>query len=220
LTRPGAVQSTPRDKLRAAISAFAEETQRLAALEAARQRAHSDKFDAQDRLAAAEAELEAARQGEPIAQAYAYARGEPVTDDRNLAEANAEVERQRRAVAQADMIERTLASEIHGIEARLTLRRHDLQQAKAEVILAAAEFQAFLRQLAAAWARLRSLKIIGVDIILSAFQGYAPANIMSTIQASEPLEDRIGWAIDEPLIEEWRSALAALAADADAQLPG
>ncbi len=71
----------------------------------------------------------------------------------------------------------------------------------------------------AAWATLRSFMIIGEDVI-GACKGYAPASVMSRLHRSEPLAERVGYAVDSVLIEHWRNAFRELAAhNADVQLP-
>jgi hypothetical protein len=218
LTRPGAVQSTPRDKLRAAISAHAEETHRLAALEQARERARTEKHAARDHLIEAEADLDEARQAEPQALAYAFANNQPI-DDGLLAEKQAELDTQARAVHRAERVEQAIEAEIEESERRLHRREHDKRAVLAEVVCNSSEFQAILQAQAQAWAVLRTMRHIGIELVLPACAGYAPNAVYSKLQNVEPLENRVGWDIDEKLIEEWRSALAQLATDADAALP-
>ena len=70
-----------------------------------------------------------------------------------------------------------------------------------------------------AWATLRSFMIVGEDLI-GACHGYAPASVMSRLHRSGPLAERVGYAVDNDLIEQWRRAFAELAAhNADVQLP-
>jgi hypothetical protein len=62
------------------------------------------------------------------------------------------------------------------------------------------------------------LRIIG-DAIIDACHGYCPTSVMSTIQRSEALAERVGYDVDALLIEAWRSKLAELANNSDTVLP-
>jgi hypothetical protein len=218
LTRPGAAQSTPRDRLRLAIASLTEEINRLNALTEAQHRARDQKHAARDRLIEAEADLDEAKQAEQGALAYAYVNNEPLSDGL-LAEKQAELDTQARAVQRAERVEQAIEAEIAESERRLHEREHAKRSALAEVVTTSPEFNAVLKGLSEAWKALRTYRFVGIDLVLTACQGYAPNPLYSKLQAVEPLENRMGWAIDDDLIMAWQSALANLVTDADAELP-
>jgi hypothetical protein len=220
LQRPGSIP-TARDKLRTAINSLAEEKLRLDSLEAARGRARHDRHTAQDRLVAAEAELDEARRAEQGELAYAFANQQEYSHGLLLAEKQAELDRQGRAIEQAERVEAALASEIEQAEARMRRCVHAHRDALAQVITSSPEFQnTILAGLKEAWAQIRTLRHIGVELVLGACAGYASAAVMSELQRTEPIEPRQGFDIDEQLIERWRASLAELAVNSEAELPG
>ena len=110
--------------------------------------------------------------------------------------------------------------ELTGAERRIARRQYEVNEAGAEFILGSDEFAQFLDRLHQAWRDLRSVTIVGGELI-AACRGYMPAAIMSRLQRSEPLAERVGYAVDNALIEQWRRAFAELAAgNADVRLPG
>ncbi len=133
--------------------------------------------------------------------------------------AQAAVEAAERSIEHWAEVEAACSGELAGAERRINRRRPECNEAGAEFLIASDEFAAFMNRLDAAWATLRSSMIVGEDLI-GACHGYAPASVMSRLRRSEPLLERVGYAVDNALIEQWRRAFAELAAGkADVQLP-
>jgi hypothetical protein len=142
-----------------------------------------------------------------------------MTDGLLIAEKQAELDLQGRKLRQAEEIERTLSAEISQSRSRVRLLRIDLSQAGATLICSSEAFVGYLNALDKCWRRLRSLSILGW-LIIEGCQGYMDARLMNTIQRSEPLDERVGYALNDTLIEGWRAALAELAAgNGDVLLP-
>ncbi len=221
LRRPGADASnetSPRDKLRAAIDALSEEQARVDALTTGQRQAQSNLWAARDQLASARTELDRARHTDRADLAYAFLEGKS-RDTANITAAEAAVEAAERAIKHWSDIEQACASELRGAENRISRRRHEVSEAGAEFLIASDEFAAFMDGLDRAHATLRSYTIIGENLI-EACHGYCPASVMSRLRRSEPLLERVGYAVDGDFIEQWRRAFAELAAlNADVQLP-
>jgi hypothetical protein len=215
LQRPG---PSPRAKLRQAIEAHAEEKHRLDALTEAQSRARSEQHMAQTALTEAEEALHEARQAERANIAFAYANNQSF-DDALIAEKSAELDLQRRKRQRAEQVEAAIEAEIQQSQQRLRRREHDRRSALADVVCGSAELAQVMNDTSAAWARLRTLRAVFVAA-MNACSGYMPARLMANGQASETLEDRVGYDIDRVLIERWSAALSALASDSDAGLPG
>lgn len=70
-----------------------------------------------------------------------------------------------------------------------------------------------------AWTTLRSLRAVG-DAIAHATAGQLPVDWLARYQETQPLQaDRVGYPVNQDLISQWQSALAALVQDADTELP-
>ncbi len=218
LRRPSDPPLSPRDKLRAAIDALNEEQERVNALSTGQEEAQRNMWTARDQLTSAKTGLDSARRTDKQSLAYDFVMGKPrSTVDVSAAEAL--VEAANRAIGHWEDIEAACASELSGAEKRISRRRHEVNEAIADFLIASPEFAAFLDGLDRAWATLRSYSIIGEDLI-GAGKGYVPASVMSRLRRSEPLLERVGYAVDGDFIEQWRRAFAELAAgNSDVRLP-
>jgi hypothetical protein len=93
-----------------------------------------------------------------------------------------------------------------------------VQAALAQVIESSPEFTALCTEIEKAWLRLRTLKVTG-DHILTACHGNLSATAYRAIQASEPLERRVGYDVDDAFFDRWSGALQRLTLDASTALP-
>jgi len=96
----------------------------------------------------------------------------------------------------AEEIEQALAAEIQQAQFRLRRRQSELNEVVGNAICSRDAFADFLSELGNAWIRLRSLKIIG-DAIIDGCRGYCPTSVISTIQRSKTLAERVGLAVDD-----------------------
>ncbi len=220
LRRPGAVEPvlTPREKLRQAIDAFNEEQARVAALTEGQRSAQTNLWAAQQQLSGAKADLDRTRHARRQELAYAFIEGKSA-DTANIAAAEAAVEAAERTIQHWGDIEAACSTELAGAERRINRRQHEFNEAAADFIIAWDAFAGFMDRLDDAWKNLRSCAIVGEDLI-QACHAYCPASVMSRLQRSEPLAERVGYAVDNILIENWRRAFAEFAAhNPDVQLP-
>lgn len=219
LRRPADPPLAPRDRLRAAIVAFEEEQNRVNALAEGQRQAQSNLWAAREQLNGANTDLDRARRRtDKQALAYSFIEGKS-RDTVDITAAEAAVEAANRQIGHWEDVEAACAAELRGAEQRISRRRHEVNEATADFLIASPEFAALMDQLDAAWRNLRSVTIVGEDLI-GACHGYAPASVMSRLHRSEPLAERVGYAIDSELIENWRRAFAELAAhNSDVQLP-
>ena len=115
-------QSQARERLRSAIAALQEDSDRIAALESGRQRASENQRTAQQALIEAESALQQAGRIEPEHLAYSFIAGETI-DRLPIAEAQAQFDRAKSELEHIEEIQQALESEIQRAQGRLHLRR-------------------------------------------------------------------------------------------------
>ncbi len=216
LPRP---EAPPREKLRQAIAALDEERARAQALSDGQRTAQQNLWAARAELNAVQAELTRAHHLDTADIAYEFIADRP-REYEKVAAAEAAVTAAERSIAHRSEVGAACTTELTGAERRIARRQHEVNEAGADFLLSSEAFADFMTGLDDAWARLRSFVIIGGEII-GACRGYCPGSIMSTLKRSEPMAERVGYAVDSEFIENWRAALASLnAGNADVQLPG
>jgi hypothetical protein len=141
-----------------------------------------------------------------------------LVDQQTLTETTTTIQHYRSEQDRLTEIDRALENEIAQAQVRLRQRRYDLHAVMADVVTQSDEYLALLEHLNAAWIRLRSLRI-ACSQIQSLLAGYLPHEFETRWQAVEPLEDRVGYDVDENLIQSWTQAMHQLATDADTPLP-
>jgi hypothetical protein len=216
---PNDQQSEARSRLRQALAAVHEEEDRIQALEAGQSRAHEAVRHSRQAILDAEQSLRGLRTVEPTRLAFAFINGEELQDRQTVGEAEALLDRLKSEHAHSQEIDQALEGELRSAETRLRLRRGALYQALSELICSSPELEDLFADLEQTWARLRGLRKC-FDHITTALHGQMPAKLMSRWQVSPPLDPSIiGYPLDEQRYRRWASALEALLADADAELP-
>jgi hypothetical protein len=219
LRRPQSSSQSPnRDTLRAAIAANKAESDRLTALEQGQLRAIDQRRLAYTAMQEAEAALSEARRQDPVDSAYAFVNQE-IGDRQDLIQKEALLDRCRKEHDRLTEIETTLQGEITQGQARLRSCQRDVHAAMAEVVTQSPEYLHLLDEIDASWMKLRSLRCAAIQV-QTGLRGYLPQEFERRSQAVQPLEERIGYDVDELLIKSWAGALSRLAEDPDARLPG
>jgi hypothetical protein len=149
---------------------------------------------------------------------YSFVNNEVVDFDHDLKLAQGAVDSAQAQLRQADAIADALEQEIQHVTGTLARRQAELRQALANLVADSPAFTALLKANDEAWQRLRSIRVC-FGAIHDIVGAYIPQNISSRWQAVEPLDERIGYEVDQDLIGAWREALQALLQDADAELP-
>jgi hypothetical protein len=111
-----------------------------------------------------------------------------------------------------------LTTEIEASQRRLARRTYERKEHVAAVVLASPEFEALIANIEAAWQRLRSLRVVFNDSVMSAIGGHVPQSTILDAMASRPLEERVGHPVNE-MPTAWAAALEALLTDPQASLP-
>ena len=221
LSRPGDQidqQRQARDRLRNALAAQAEERDRHDFLAAGKDRAEAELREATAALANAKDDLTTARRKQPAELAYSFAAGHETLQLRHsIAEASAMVERRDSEVQHYREILDALAKEIEQVEVRLRNHQSRVHEALASVIATSTEFATFCDDLDKTWLRQRSLKV-AADAIMVACHGNLPTDIYRRLQAAQPLEERVGYPVED-IVARWQGALARLLTSADTALP-
>jgi hypothetical protein len=207
-----------RDALLQAIAALQVETQRLHTLEAARQRAREESWHIATRLQEARQALEFAKADAPRALAYQFANGDTDTISAPLEAAEREVDRctaeERRIVQIGDALDH----ELRQVTSRLNHAQTRVHEALALVVCNSDEFKNLIAAHRKAWFTLRSIKE-ALRVIRRSLGGHIFHEFDTEPEIAEPLSPRIGYPVDEKLVEGWRESLARLAEDPDADLP-
>jgi hypothetical protein len=206
-----------RAALRLAIANHKGELERLDALTQGLRRAQDQARNTNYQLTTAQAHIERLNREESINLAYRFVNGE-ASDSQQLAQTHATLERAQDELTQIVRVETALSAEIGESQRRLQSRQRELHEAVAVAICSSQEFADLLSLIEEAWQWLRSLRIVFNETI-TACRGNMPAALMSRGQAAQPLEERVGYPINEELVGSWRAALALLPQDADAALP-
>lgn len=219
LTRPVDIQ-VHRDKLRQVIAAINEDTARLDGLSDARERALSEMRAVNLEISERQEKLKIIRVDEPITAAYRFAnfdliglgsKHEITQAEQALSKAQAHSQRLSEIIA-------ALESEISTAETRLARLEHSRLQALADLLAASPEFLNLFDEIKTAWGRLRSLKVT-LSHVDKELHGYLNTNLQKLYQYAEPLEERVGYSVDEHLVTSWARSLQQLRDDADAVLP-
>jgi hypothetical protein len=210
-------QSTSRERLRSAIAALREGSDRIAALEAGQERASENYRTAQQALIEAESVLQQAGRIEPERLAYTFITGETI-DRLPIAEAQVQLDRAKSELGHVEAIQQALESEIQRAQGRLRLRRASMYEALADVVCGSPEFARLFSELDNAWARLRGLRKC-FSAIQQALSGHMPGPLMSRWQTVVPLDYDLSYPLDEQPADLWSEALERLLTDPDAVLP-
>jgi chromosome segregation ATPase len=214
LRRP---QAPPRERLRTAIGRVTEESNRLNGLEDGQRRAQERLRTARQTLEEAEAALRKLQQNSPTELAYAFANNE-LADQQALTETTTTIDHHRQEQDRLVGIDEALSNEIAQSQVRLRQRQRDLYSVMADVVITSDEYTSLLAEIDATWVRLRSLRVAAIQI-QTGLRGYLPTEFERRTQAVEPLEERVGYPVDEDLVRPWAQALSRLSTDADTPLP-
>jgi hypothetical protein len=186
---------------------------------AARERAREQSWHTASALGEARTALDTARRGERKRLAAAAISGEDPGAD-PIAAAQAAV---AAAGTEAERIEKTeaaLDAEIRDTEGLLADQRRIRYAAIAAIVVVSPAYAELLAQHVDAWVRLRTVKA-ALTAVVDATHGQLPERYISQVARTEPLAaDRIGFPIDRRFVDAWAGALAALATDSEARLPG
>jgi hypothetical protein len=209
-----------RDQLLQAIAAMREEEQRQQALAAGREKAREQSWAVAAQIREAEAALKDAQVNEPIRLAYDFAAG---IDSTTIWPVEAAQDTLAKEQAEYDRIlhlEQVLDSELSQIRGRLRECQSQLNAALAALVCNSEAFHSLFRAQTAAWARLRGIRKCFREIE-RACNGYMPAEYSDSWQATVSLNlDAINLPTEDAPAQVWRAALAELAIDPDAELPG
>jgi len=219
LSRPRSVDdlSTSRERLRSAIAALREDSDRIAAFESGQERASENQRTAHQAPSEAESVLRQTGRIEPEHLAHSFITGETI-DRLSIAEAQAQLDRAKSELGHIEEIQQALESEIHRAQGRLRLRRDSMYEALADVVCGSSEFARLFSELDDAWARLRGLrKCFGA--IQQALSGHMPGPMMSRWQTVVPLDYDLSYPLDEQPADLWSQALERLLTNPDAVLP-
>jgi hypothetical protein len=208
-----------RDKLRQAITAHREEAARLHALEQAQARSQDNVRAARSVLTPAETNLVKTSEVSPQALAYSFVNNAVLDIEHDVKLAESVVERAQTELRQAESINDALEQEIGHVQNRLARRKSDLHEALANLVCDSPAFAQLLKANDEAWHRLRSIRVC-FGAIHDIIGMHLPQSVSNQWQLTQPLEDRVGYAVDQQLIGAWREALRALLQDPDAPLPG
>lgn len=124
-------------------------------------------------------------------------------------------------------MERTLRKEVHDVELRVNHHGSAVKQALTNVVCTSPEFLTLFDERDQGWIRLRTLCAVFLEI-LHACAGNMPDKLRMRFLATEPLEAGlkyrgdngiVPYRVDDDLLNAWKEALAALANNADAELP-
>jgi hypothetical protein len=219
LSRPRSVndQSQARERLRRAIAALQEHSDRIAALESGRDRASENQRTAQEALIEAQSVLQQRDHIEPERLAYSFIAGETI-DRLPIAEAQAQIVRATSELEHIEEIQQVLESEIQRAQGRLRVRRASMYEALADVVCGSSEFARLFSELDNAWARLRGLRKC-FSAIQQTLSGHMPGPLMSRWQTVVPLDYDLSYPLDEEPAALWSRAMERLLTDPDAVLP-
>jgi hypothetical protein len=207
-----------RARLAEVIEQLGAEQRRLAALESGQERAHTQAQEARSRHAAAGRALQLARREAPQRLAYAFIEGgDPAADDPAEA-AGAEVAAAQAEIERLDAVETALDGEIGRVQASLHNLRTRHLTIVSDLVCQSPEYLGLVAAHRRAWFQLRSAKT-ALRAVSAAMHGYLPQSFMDEASLVEPIEPRIGYAVDTALVEGWQIALARLEIDAYAPLP-
>jgi hypothetical protein len=206
-----------RERLRDAIARLAAEQTKLATLEAGQERAHEQLHEARRRLSDAQSALRKATAEEPSRLANAYLSNGAVEDD-PVAIAKSNVSAAQTEVSRLGKVEAALSLEIERSQAALRTHRVVQYELMAEIVTSSDEYRLLIESHRNAWRQLRSIKT-ALKIVAAGLEGYLPQKYLDESGVAEPLEERVGYPIDNALVSAWREAMAQLAEDADTELP-
>jgi hypothetical protein len=209
-----------RQRLRETVHEVQAETTRLNGLHAARERAYADRHAAWAALAEAQAALNEAKKFGRQHLVAAYVDQVEITTP-TPADCQTTLDLRTEQYNLAREVEQAIAEEISTTEADLAghCRRRDA--ALSALVCVHPRFVALYERQAQLWIELRSLRIC-MHAVGSAMGGSGlTQELLSLAQASENINDRrVGFPVDEDLIDTWVNEVRALSEDGDALLPG
>jgi hypothetical protein len=194
-------------------------TERLAATEQGVYRAHDELMEAYRVRDAAERDMTEARKNNPGELVASYLEGRPTPQaSLRLAEAQTEVKRAASHVGHMEEIEAALQQEISILKPQLRLSEMRMYSALGNAVADSESFQLLCANMSEAWKRLRTLRTVAANV-QKACKGYLPHECDVGLLASEPLEERVGYPVDNAVVATWQTALDDLLEDADTELP-
>jgi DNA repair exonuclease SbcCD ATPase subunit len=217
-TEPDDLQPALRSRLADAITRRDHERQRLAALEAAQSKAREQRRQIQSRLSDAQEGLRVAHAEERSALAYSFAATGKMDGADPVAAAQSVVSRCEAELDQVNRIEDAISGEIDQLQGTLRNLQHDIWRAAANLVVASDEYQLLIASHKAAWQQLRSVKT-ALRMVQSNLHGYLPSNFAEIADSGEPLEERVGYPVDQNLVGAWSMAVAELEKDPTVELP-
>jgi chromosome segregation ATPase len=204
-----------REALAAKITGRDDAQAQRDVLQDALQRAESELHEIATQQLEARAELAEAQHPGNVVASYL---SNTVVLRHDAAAIEARLDSLHRAYADHTQICEALQSELTAAERQVERAQHAVTAAVAAVVEQSAEFQALLAAWPAAWHRLRSLKTT-FDAIAKLTSGQLSGETFSLFNRSEPIEERVGYPVDESLASSWQSAVEGLANDAETPLP-
>ena len=97
-----------------------------------------------------------------------------------------------------------------GCQRRLEAAPRQVAVQVAAVVEASEEFAAFQAQFMRAWLRFHSLRV-ALDSVIRLTHGKLGHSAYELLNRSEPLEARVGYEVDEQLVQAWEEAVARIA---------
>jgi hypothetical protein len=205
-----------RARLAEAIEARNAERQYYDELTAGGERAAGEWREARRRLDAAEEAVDRARHGYVARTVQAYLDGRPTGD--GLAAAEEEVAQDTNALDNIRRVEDGITKELRASELRLRDRERVIRERKGEVVVASEAFAKLFDDLAQAWQAVRSARTV-LQVIFRQLHG-VPHSALIRAEGSEPIDaGYVGFPTPSEDVERWKTALDALSASADAELP-
>ena len=125
-------------------------------------------------------------------------------------DANAQLEK-------LEAVERALEEQITATQIEIRAKARQRDAALSDYVVASAAYQQLLQAHVDAWRTLRTVKATLAAVSVGCRQ--LPQRYAEEPNRSEPTEERVGYPMSRELVSAWSDALAALAEDADAELP-
>lgn len=208
-----------RWELRNCVHQLQRETDRLAGLERAHERARGERYAALEAVAVAERLVTDAKRHWHHHLVVAATGGEDVLG--TPSPENAEFARGLRAsqLRDADELVTALSAEISACENGLVGLRRQRDEAAGALISRSAAFLRLFERLQSAFAEIRSCRV-AIREVSKLVTLASPLVDLYQIDQPTSAERFVGYRIDEDLVADWTRAAARLRDDADAPLPG
>ena len=204
--------------LRAAQAALAYAQGQLAALERSQEQARSQSWNLASQVENAQSNLAKLREREPARIATAFV---DHNDDSEgpIPEAENALRAAQDGLERIRKVEEAPASQVTPFQHRIADAKRHFQAALAEYVTTSPEYARLTKAHGDTWTRLRSIRA-ALAAVNSACGAQMPTPLFESAQRSESLSIAPGAAIDTLLVENWRTAMAKLAAgELDAPLP-